>query len=163
MVTEDYIWMVLVILCFVDVLSASGCKWSNEGCFSNSECCSNSCSLKHPGTEPRCEKSSILSPCLYNYHCERNYICGPKNKCCSDYWNDCRDETECCDPAHDKTYKSNVMKTHRTNQMLSGHTEQIKIYQYPLYKIKVTRTDRKDQMLSGHTVEIKCYQDAQYK
>lgn len=84
----------------VDLISATGCKWSNEGCFSNQECCSNGCSLRHPGTEPRCEKSSILGPCLYNYHCERNFICGPKNKCCSDYWNDCRDETECCDPAH---------------------------------------------------------------
>ena len=78
----------------------AACKWSNEGCTFDHECCSKSCSSEHPGTEPRCEKSGMLDPCLYNYHCERAQICGPRNKCCSDYWNGCRSADDCCDPAH---------------------------------------------------------------
>jgi hypothetical protein len=82
------------------LLTDASCKWSNEGCTTNNECCSGSCITRHPGTGPRCEKSSLLRPCLYNYHCENRAICGSKNKCCSDYWNDCRSSKDCCDPVH---------------------------------------------------------------
>jgi hypothetical protein len=97
--TAVILYSLKLFICIV-LLTDASCKWSNEGCTTNNECCSGSCITRHPGTGPRCEKSSLLRPCLYNYHCENRAICGSKNKCCSDYWNDCRSSKDCCDPVH---------------------------------------------------------------
>ena len=50
------------------------CKWSNEDCNSDGECCSQRCVQVHPGTNARCMKTSMGGPCLYNFHCGYRYV-----------------------------------------------------------------------------------------
>ena len=76
------------------------CKWPNDGCSSNDECCSGKCELPHPGTNPRCALSSMWYPCLSGYHCEGRLKCGLDLVCCSAYWGTCSDSEDCCDKYH---------------------------------------------------------------
>ncbi|ESO92907.1 hypothetical protein LOTGIDRAFT_162387 [Lottia gigantea] len=73
------------------------CKWSNEGCSKDDECCSGTCERSHPGMNKRCTKSVLHDPCLFTYHCQSRLHCGAKNRCCSKYWGICRLPTDCCD------------------------------------------------------------------
>ncbi|XP_076435768.1 uncharacterized protein LOC143275501 [Babylonia areolata] len=72
------------------------CKFSNEGCESDKECCSGNCVQAHPGTNQRCTRSSLHKACLYTYQCEERLTCGPANACCSKYWGTCRNDDDCC-------------------------------------------------------------------
>ncbi|XP_046336907.1 uncharacterized protein LOC124118715 isoform X1 [Haliotis rufescens] len=92
---------VTVFLAFT-ILPVEGflCKWSNEGCSSDKECCSGRCEQGHPGTDARCTKSVLHQPCLYTYQCEDRLKCGSHNKCCSNYWGTCRRPSDCCNKMH---------------------------------------------------------------
>ncbi|KAL8574483.1 hypothetical protein ACOMHN_060153 [Nucella lapillus] len=72
------------------------CKFSNEGCDSDNECCSSNCVQAHPGTNHRCTRSSLHRSCLYTYQCEERLTCGPANTCCSKYWGMCSRHEDCC-------------------------------------------------------------------
>ena len=85
-------------MCFEPLPAAFNCKFSNEGCESDEECCSGKCLQAHPGTNPRCTRSSLHRACLYNYQCEDRLICGPRNTCCSKYWGTCSQTKDCCHP-----------------------------------------------------------------
>ncbi|XP_022309394.2 uncharacterized protein LOC111115097 [Crassostrea virginica] len=76
------------------------CKWANEECADNDQCCSQSCVLKNPGTNRRCSRSSIGQECLYVYHCEDRLLCGDRRKCCASYWETCSRNQHCCDTNH---------------------------------------------------------------
>ena len=76
------------------------CKWLNNGCSSNDECCSGKCELPHPGTNPRCARSSMWYPCLSGYHCEGRLKCGLDHVCCSGHWGTCSDSKDCCEKYH---------------------------------------------------------------
>ena len=88
----------MTLSCIFDLLAAFNCKFSNEGCESDEECCSGKCLQAHPGTNPRCTRSTLHRSCLYNYQCEDRLICGPKNTCCSKYWGMCIQHEDCCHP-----------------------------------------------------------------
>ena len=72
------------------------CKFSNEACQAKEECCSSNCLQAHPGTNPRCMRSTLNDSCLYNYQCEDSLVCGPFNRCCSKYWGICSRHDDCC-------------------------------------------------------------------
>ncbi|KAK6195236.1 hypothetical protein SNE40_000707 [Patella caerulea] len=76
--------------------SAFLCKWSNEGCDRNDECCSGSCQQLHPGMNARCTKSVLHNPCIFTHHCQDRLHCGADNTCCSKYWGTCRRQIDCC-------------------------------------------------------------------
>ena len=77
------------------------CNWSNEGCSSNADCCSQDCVKKNQGTNPRCERSTIHEPCYENYHCDSGLACSSLTyKCCAPYWGSCVKTIDCCDPGH---------------------------------------------------------------
>jgi hypothetical protein len=76
------------------------CRWANEECSVNQDCCSKHCVLKNPGTHHRCKQSFIGQYCLYRYHCEERLMCGSNKKCCASYWDPCSNDTHCCDPEH---------------------------------------------------------------
>lgn len=98
MIGNPRLWAFIALLPFMATTFGFRCKWSNEGCQSGEECCSKSCVQSHPGTNPRCTKCSMHEDCLYSYHCESRLICGPKRKCCADYWETCALSSDCCDP-----------------------------------------------------------------
>ncbi|XP_070183058.1 uncharacterized protein [Littorina saxatilis] len=79
-----------------DVKYAVNCKFSNEGCEYDEECCSGKCLQAHPGTNPRCTRSTLHHDCLYSYQCEDRLSCGPLNTCCSKYWGTCMRHEDCC-------------------------------------------------------------------
>lgn len=72
------------------------CKFSNEGCDDDKECCSLKCLQAHPGTNARCTLSTLNDSCLYNYQCEDRLVCGSHNRCCSKYWGTCTKDQDCC-------------------------------------------------------------------
>lgn len=86
---------------FCLISSGFRCKWSNEGCDSDSECCSKKCELPHPGTNPRCTKSPLYGPCIFHYQCQDRLECSRKRyQCCSPYWGTCMNRTDCCNTRH---------------------------------------------------------------
>ena len=76
------------------------CKWPNDGCSANKECCSGKCELLHPGTNPRCARSSMWQPCLSGFHCDSRLRCGLDHVCCSGHWGTCSDSKNCCENYH---------------------------------------------------------------
>nr|KAG5698011.1 hypothetical protein BaRGS_005829 [Batillaria attramentaria] len=91
----------LVLALFMAVVChtkyAFNCKFSNEGCDEDKECCSGKCIQAHPGTNARCTRSSLNQSCLYTYQCEDRLTCGRNNTCCSKYWGTCSRQEDCCD------------------------------------------------------------------
>lgn len=92
------------------------CRWSNEGCSQNEDCCSGGCVQQHEGTDPRCVPSPMHYPCFYSYQCESGLACGNQYSCCSPFWGVCTKTTECCDqignvcrPEEGYTYKRCLM------------------------------------------------------
>ncbi|XP_055869188.1 uncharacterized protein LOC129923198 [Biomphalaria glabrata] len=105
------------------------CKFPNEGCHDNSECCSGKCIHAHPGTNPRCTKLSMHKPCLYTYQCEDRLKCGSSNKCCAKYWGVCTENRDCCDDLQlclevEGFYYKRCLYTNNLN---SGHRNQFSI------------------------------------
>lgn len=92
--------LMFTFLCFY-ITSGTKCKWSNEDCSHDSECCSKSCEQAHPGTNNRCTQNRMNSACIYHYHCDDRLICGPDQRCCADEWGSCMEKSHCCDPEHD--------------------------------------------------------------
>ena len=90
----------VVILLFILRTETKKCRWSNEGCSLNDDCCSGSCVQQHEGTDPRCEKSAIHFPCFYSYQCEDGLACGNQYSCCSPFWGVCSDNGDCCEMKH---------------------------------------------------------------
>lgn len=80
------------------------CRWSNEGCYENEDCCSESCERAHEGAHKRCSKSEINQPCYADYMCEDGLQCGRKYKCCTPYWGICNSNDECCGSEHFCTF-----------------------------------------------------------
>ena len=76
------------------------CKWSNDGCNNNSECCSRKCERLHPGTNHRCKISSMRQPCLSGFHCDSRLKCGMDYVCCSGLWGTCSESADCCEHDH---------------------------------------------------------------
>ncbi|OWF50297.1 hypothetical protein KP79_PYT23120 [Mizuhopecten yessoensis] len=76
------------------------CKWSNEDCVKDSDCCSDECYLAHEGTDPRCARGTVGFPCYADYQCESGLDCGSKYKCCAPYWGICSHINQCCDKSH---------------------------------------------------------------
>ena len=76
------------------------CKWANEGCSIDSECCSGVCELLHPGTNPRCAKSGMGQPCLFQFHCDNRMKCRHNHLCCAGHWDTCSSDKDCCAPHH---------------------------------------------------------------
>lgn len=91
--------IVLAITYFSQTCLAFNCKFPNEGCERDEECCSEKCVEAHPGTNARCTKLGIHKPCLYTYQCEDRLKCG-NNTCCAKYWDICRHARDCCDKTH---------------------------------------------------------------
>ena len=85
----------------ISPVSALSCSWSNEGCSTDSDCCSRSCWRAHEGTNPRCRHSTLGEPCVFDYHCGDDLVCGQKHyNCCSPYWKMCTKDSDCCEPDH---------------------------------------------------------------
>lgn len=85
---------------FVDMfvcLFTAQCKWSNEDCEFDEDCCSQSCVKLHEGTNPRCAKSPMHYPCFFVYQCEEGLACGSMYSCCAPYWGVCVEKDDCCD------------------------------------------------------------------
>lgn len=81
------------------------CKFSNDGCNSDSECCSGRCLQKHEGTNHRCTPSMLHQPCVFNYHCLEGLECCERTyNCCSPIWRDCMSSVDCCDSNHQCVY-----------------------------------------------------------
>lgn len=103
-------WFGVLLLLDSLVFKASAahrrCRFSNEGCSEDTDCCSQSCEQRHSGADKRCSKSEILSPCYADYQCEDGLQCGRKYKCCAPYWHICYSAEECCDIEHACTYHS---------------------------------------------------------
>lgn len=76
------------------------CKWANEGCRNNNECCSGTCDLLHPGTNQRCTESSMGQPCLFGFHCDVGLKCGQDHICCAGHWGTCSADDDCCAEYH---------------------------------------------------------------
>lgn len=76
------------------------CKWSNENCMSDSECCSEECYLAHEGTDPRCARGAVGFPCYADYQCESGLECSSTYKCCAPYWAVCSHINQCCNKKH---------------------------------------------------------------
>ncbi|XP_059141914.1 uncharacterized protein LOC131929636 [Physella acuta] len=79
---------------------AFNCKFPNDSCEDNSECCSGKCNEAHSGTNPRCTKLGLHKPCLYSYQCQSLLLCGSKNRCCSKFWGFCNHDRDCCESKH---------------------------------------------------------------
>lgn len=77
---------------------AFNCKFSNEGCERDAECCSFKCVQSHPGTNARCTRCSLHERCLYTHHCEERLVCGTNHTCCAKYWGTCTRREDCCNP-----------------------------------------------------------------
>ena len=81
------------------VFSVCGlCKWANEICAADDECCSGRCDELHPGAEPRCGNSRLYFPCIFDFQCEGGLACGENYSCCSPFWGVCTQTKDCCDP-----------------------------------------------------------------
>jgi hypothetical protein len=87
-----------------DCSSYKRCRFSNEGCSEDEDCCSTSCERIHSGANKRCTKSEIMSPCYADYQCEDGLQCGRRYKCCAPYWGICDSLEQCCDLEHICTY-----------------------------------------------------------
>ncbi|GFS10405.1 hypothetical protein ElyMa_001322600 [Elysia marginata] len=96
---REIIATLLLILFICHTCLAFNCKFPNEGCERNEDCCSNKCVDAHPGTNARCTKLGIHKPCLYTYQCEDRLRCG-NNSCCARYWGICKHARDCCDKTH---------------------------------------------------------------
>lgn len=93
-------FIVQFMLHLTGAVEVKRCKWSNEGCSTNEDCCSKHCYKAHSGTNARCERSSLAEPCFASYQCEDGLSCGLKYTCCSPYWGVCIVSNDCCDPEH---------------------------------------------------------------
>ena len=87
----------LIVHLFV---TARTCSWSNEGCQEDSDCCSKRCWRLHEGTNYRCRSSSLTEPCVFDYHCRNDLVCGAHYNCCSSYWKTCSSDRDCCIQQH---------------------------------------------------------------
>ncbi|GFO08781.1 hypothetical protein PoB_003528600 [Plakobranchus ocellatus] len=97
---REIILAATVVVCCATACLAFDCKFPNEGCERNDDCCSKKCVDAHPGTNARCTKLGMHRPCLYTYQCEDRLRCGINNTCCAKYWGICKDAVDCCDPSH---------------------------------------------------------------
>ncbi|KAL4238155.1 hypothetical protein ACF0H5_002866 [Mactra antiquata] len=92
---------IFILLMMTDKITSSlMCKFSNENCDGNDECCSRRCVKLHEGTNARCASSTMHYPCIYEYHCEDGLACGDFYSCCAPFWGVCADEGDCCDETH---------------------------------------------------------------
>ena len=82
------------------VITGAQCKWSNENCDADEDCCSQRCVRLHEGTNARCEKSPMHYPCFFGYQCEKGLACGEMYSCCSPFWGVCVDIDDCCEKNH---------------------------------------------------------------
>lgn len=82
------------------VLSAGQCKWSNENCEVDDDCCSKRCVKLHEGTNPRCASSPMHYPCFFGYQCEKGLACGDMYSCCAPFWGVCIEKGDCCEKSH---------------------------------------------------------------
>eukprot|EP00106_Octopus_bimaculoides_P022277 XP_014789719.1 PREDICTED: uncharacterized protein LOC106883278 [Octopus bimaculoides] len=93
--------LLLLILLLLSSFTGYHCKFYNDGCSSDAECCSGRCMQKHEGTNFRCTPSALHQPCVYDYHCSDGLECCEKTyNCCSPIWKDCMYSVDCCDPEH---------------------------------------------------------------
>lgn len=94
-----YIKVIMMSIVF-SVTHGIMCKWSNEDCSANDQCCSKRCITKHEGTDPRCASSPMHYPCFFDYQCDDDLACGEFYNCCSPFWGVCSIQDECCDVTH---------------------------------------------------------------
>lgn len=90
----------IILIFIVTVFTFTRCRWSNEGCESDAQCCSSSCERAHEGTNPRCTKSEIMEPCFFDYQCNDKLECGKSYHCCAPYWAVCTSTDDCCEHQH---------------------------------------------------------------
>ncbi|RUS84381.1 hypothetical protein EGW08_007843 [Elysia chlorotica] len=89
----------VLVVCVGHTCLGFNCKFPNEGCERDEDCCSRKCVDAHPGTNARCTKLGLHKPCLYTYQCEDRLRCG-NNSCCAKYWGICKHARDCCDKTH---------------------------------------------------------------
>lgn len=91
---------VTLLLIIVSHKASALCRWTNEGCEDDSDCCSQSCEQAHRGADKRCSAAEVNFPCYADYMCGEGLACGKKYKCCVPYWQICDNAAECCDSDH---------------------------------------------------------------
>uniref|UniRef100_A0A0L8G3G9 Granulins domain-containing protein n=1 Tax=Octopus bimaculoides TaxID=37653 RepID=A0A0L8G3G9_OCTBM len=100
MIYQRLLQLAIFMAIILQVPAGRKCKWSNEDCSDDSECCSHQCKQAHPGTNYRCTQNPMNYACIYDYHCVTRLICGSDQRCCAGEWGDCMHNSHCCDPAH---------------------------------------------------------------
>lgn len=96
--TFDFKKYLLTVTAYV--FSGGQCKWSNENCDVDEDCCSKRCVRLHEGTFPRCAKSPMHYPCFFGYQCEKGLACGEVYSCCAPFWGVCVKKDDCCEADH---------------------------------------------------------------
>ncbi|XP_060565105.1 uncharacterized protein LOC132724289 [Ruditapes philippinarum] len=97
---KSYSCIIILIMFSLNIADGLRCKWSNENCDSDSQCCSSRCVKLHEGTNPRCASSPMHYPCFFSYQCEDGLTCGDYYTCCAPFWGVCTDKDDCCDPQY---------------------------------------------------------------
>ncbi|KAH3850573.1 hypothetical protein DPMN_092995 [Dreissena polymorpha] len=85
------------------------CKWANENCERDKQCCSGRCVSLHTGTTPRCGSSPLNYPCFFGYQCEQGLDCDNLYRCCAPFWAMCSNTQDCCDDSHICRHEYGIM------------------------------------------------------